>query len=327
MVWVGGGRPKNDPSVSTLAEMNKNTNLLAWLKKRKMDTNMLLQLISGNLLPKRPDEPLLPPPPSNRPSLPMGIDNGAGARLGGPLHQQSPFRGPPSKEGSPAHMARGPGLGGSFDTHQMLPRPGWERRAPGSSEFDQESFENPIMLQARSLLTRVMACRSADDPAISEVVKDPADVRLAMFIARTLEGGVAAYEKRGQRGMNPKPGPIAPPSRRDEFSLFTRQSASSSVYHTGSGGSSGNGMASRSNSARMDGLFGLPKPLMADNAREGDFSNDSLDSLGWRSNSLLRPNPDLGRPPMRRESPVEFSLGTQNMEPPYKRKSANNFYT
>ena len=35
----------------------------------------------------------------------------------------------------------------------------------------EEEFENPIMLQAKTMLARVMACRTPDDPRNADIVR------------------------------------------------------------------------------------------------------------------------------------------------------------
>ena len=35
----------------------------------------------------------------------------------------------------------------------------------------EEEFENPIMVQAKTMLARVMACRTPDDPRTAEIVR------------------------------------------------------------------------------------------------------------------------------------------------------------
>ena len=41
----------------------------------------------------------------------------------------------------------------------------------GGVGVGEEEFENPIMLQAKTMLARVMACRTPDDPRNADIVR------------------------------------------------------------------------------------------------------------------------------------------------------------
>ena len=207
----------------------------------------------------------------------------------------------------------------------------------GGGGGGDEEFENPIMAQAKAMLSKVMACRTPDDPMNAEIVRgkkhmicssrvisvsfvnlftDVGDARLAQFVSKTLEKAVAAYKirqsERRPLGAVVDVGPIAPPSRSktqsgDMFSLRESQ-----------GSREGGG-------ARSGGLIGLSKPLFESFA-EDSGGHASWDTSGASNTLFPLPSHSGGssgfvRLPMRRESPVEFSHGTHFMEPPNKRKS------
>ena len=49
-----------------------------------------------------------------------------------------------------------------------------QQRLRSASPFgggNDEEFENPIMAQAKTMLSRVMACRTPDDPKNAEIVR------------------------------------------------------------------------------------------------------------------------------------------------------------
>ena len=233
-----------------------------------------------------------------------------------------------------------------LERRRRRPEPAQPQRLRSASPFGggggDDELENPIMAQAKAMLSRVMACRTPDDPNNADIVRgknrfatavhgsknnfhsfvnlftDVGDARLAQFVSKTLERAVAAYKIRQSENARPPGcavvdvGPIAPPSRAktqsgDMFSLNESQGSRDG----------GGGRAVRSGG----GLIGLSKPLLE------SFAEDSGGLAGWNNSNTLFPLPHGGgggggvRLPMRRESPVEFSHGTHFMEPPYKRKS------
>ena len=48
----------------------------------------------------------------------------------------------------------------------------------------EEEFENPIMLQAKTMLARVMACRTPDDPRTAEIVRGEKHLATSMTQSR-----------------------------------------------------------------------------------------------------------------------------------------------
>lgn len=159
---------------------------------------------------------------------------------------------------------------------------------------------------------------------------DDGDVRLAQFVAKTLERAVSSYKARQSEIARPPPGdvgPIAPPSRAktqsgDMFSLRESQASRDGGGVGGVGARSGGG------------LIGLSRPLLESFAEDGgalaagwanssqSASSNTLFPLpGGHSGGIGSGSSGPVRLPMRRESPVEFSHGTHFMEPPNKRKS------
>ena len=245
-----------------------------------------------------------------------------------------------SKEGSPMQQWRRSEEDYLFERRRPEPPPPQPQRMRSTSPFGggcggDEEFENPIMAQAKAMLSKVMACRTPDDPMNAEIVRgkkhmicnsrvisvlfvnlftDVGDARLAQFVSKTLEKAVAAYKIRQTENTRPVVGvgPIAPPSRAktqsgDMFSLRESQ-----------GSRDGGGV-------RSGGLIGLSKPLLESFA-EDSGGHASWDTSGASNTLFPLPSHSGGssgfvRLPMRRESPVEFSHGTHFMEPPNKRKS------
>ena len=56
---------------------------------------------------------------------------------------------------------------------QPPPQPQRMRSASpfGGGIIGEEEFENPIMVQAKTMLARVMACRTPDDPRNADIVR------------------------------------------------------------------------------------------------------------------------------------------------------------
>lgn len=417
LVYIGGGRPKgNDTKLSKLPELEKNFNLVQWLKKRKLDTKFLQSLLRNKVMPRMPEEqpPIQPREDDLRHQLTSQRfnpwnDAGRHGDNGFKQQQQHP---PPAvqqqkqqplpwnmREESPMHAGNSR-RGSSFEQQQdgfsrrppqmSMPPPSAMQqqhrsepmpiapppptiitksrsRSPASNEF-----ENPIIKQAKLMLSRVMSCRAPDDPAIGDIIMDGSDVQLAMFIAKTLESGVDAYNRREgggrQRSPQDKVGPISrprprspprqrtppPPPRRlppqspmlaasveQRRSIEDRGGAPRSYEHDPIRSDDRlRELYNLSSELRVAGqgnpLIGLPRPMFGYvrdvNAESLEQSSSTSTSLGWGTNSFLRSG-QLSevsgvhvRPPMRRESPVEFSQGTQYMEPPYKRKSTTSYY-
>ena len=276
-------------------------------------------------------------------ALPPSMHSGGGRGFSteGPLHDNNVWD---SKEGSPMQWRHEEDF--LLERRRRRPEPAQPQRLRSASPFfgggGDDELENPIMAQAKAMLSRVMACRTPDDPNNADIVRgknrfatavhgsknnfhsfvnlftDVGDARLAQFVSKTLERAVAAYKIRQSENARPPGcavvdvGPIAPPSRAktqsgDMFSLNESQGSRDG----------GGGRAVRSGG----GLIGLSKPLLE------SFAEDSGGLAGWNNSNTLFPLPHGGgggggvRLPMRRESPVEFSHGTHFMEPPYKRKS------
>ena len=70
---------------------------------------------------------------------------------------------------------------------------------PKKPVSDALSLENPIMIQAKAIVGRVMKCSAPDDEAVDRVINDDSDVQLAMFLAQTLESAIERHAAKKQK--------------------------------------------------------------------------------------------------------------------------------
>ncbi len=71
-----------------------------------------------------------------------------------------------------------------------LPRP----RSPPGPVNPLSATENPIWSQAKALLGRVMQCATPSDPGVRNVVRSGAELRLAEFVAATLQTSITQFK-------------------------------------------------------------------------------------------------------------------------------------
>lgn len=192
LVYVGGGRPKgHDENLGQMEEMKKNGNLIQWLGKRGMQLNTFKSLIDGNLPPK-PQKPLLSSPPN---LLTSGQGQSSSSIMSTSSGYESGFNF--SKEASP--LVRNDNVKKNQNTLWTYPNNFGQSSSSSSSTFVPEldrfsgdlnrsvrnvseeppqtvrldsDFANPIMAQAKNLLSRVMSCTSPEDiPMVRQVVR------------------------------------------------------------------------------------------------------------------------------------------------------------
>ena len=162
IVYVGGGRPKVD---RINEDILSNSNLMQWLKKRKMDVKLFERLISGDLPPK----------------LDKGDDVLSTAYTNGAGKDKSPFKNPSIP---PAY-----------------PRPQLFNQPPHNSN----SFHANFVKQALSLTQRTMMLQTPEDPEVQNLIADDADAQLAIFLSKTWTNAVMLYRQNGPAAANPGP--------------------------------------------------------------------------------------------------------------------------
>lgn len=284
IVFVGGGRPKsNNPKLCDMEELESNTNLMQWLKKRNVEMDLFKKLLDGNLCPHEAAQ--------------------APGHQANAMHTQDACSScgtwPSSSTSAPIPKAPFTGVYSSNEpSHFDFRMSNFEltRAPPPPLPVKTVPMENPLMSQAEALIHKVLSCTSTNDENARNLIQNERELSIAEFICKTLGTAVQSYRQKTEtanatlhnrngpppdiRHGPPPPGPIAPPPR-----MSMGSSASNLPLNGG-------------------GLYGLQQPLL-------EFNGDhhwSIDNAP-RTNRL-----------MRQESPSDHAFSSPP-EPPYKRKT------
>ncbi|TRY78326.1 hypothetical protein TCAL_15357 [Tigriopus californicus] len=286
IVFVGGGRPKsNNPKLCDMDELESNTNLMQWLKKRNVEMDLFKKLLDGNLCPHEAAQ--APPNQANAMHTHDACSScGSWPASSSASAPKVPFAGVFTSAADTSHR---------FD---FIPDFEPTRAPPPPLPAKAVPMENPLMSQAEDLIHKVLSCTSTNDENARNLIQNARELAIAEFICKTLGTAVQSYRQKNEtanatplhhrngpppdiRHGPPPPGPIAPPPR-----ISVGASASNLPLNGG-------------------GLYGLQQPLLEFNGDHHWVTNESAP----RTNRLLR-----------QESPSDHAFSSPP-EPPYKRKT------
>ncbi len=299
LVYIGGGRPKcHDPSEAFLEKLEANKNLQQWLTRRGIGLPFFKSIVDGQV----------PPPPREQESqqlMPAELQMHHMGRELSPMStgSQSSFVGT---------ISEAPPLVKRHHNHGRWPSEPVSQRPQQHQQghLEQDNLENPIITQAKALLSRVMTCTSPEDPRVETLLKNESEVRLALFVSKTMEAAVEAF--RASRIVNNQAraqslGPIGPPRS-------SSGGCGGDNSWVQSGGLSGALSPSYKDDVREQrpGLYGLSRPLLS----YGSIYEVECEERSENTFLMLESTEASSRPAARRESPKQLMCS----EPPYKRK-------